>query len=209
MLFNEKKAAQVAAFFLHKSSSPAARMFGQHGRMKHLKLMKLMYLAERQSLEKYGEPMIGDSLFSMNKGPMLSSTLDLINGLSDSVEGGWDAWISDRSNHQVGLKVRVDEPQRDLLELSEADLEILSDIWANFGHLDAFELADLTHEICPEWKDPKGSSIPISHEEILAVCGRSEEEIDDLRTRIRAQRRIDRSFNDARRRADSKNTKAA
>jgi hypothetical protein len=42
-LFKEKVAAQVAAYFL----------FQARGRMPALKLMKLMYLAERRSFEKF------------------------------------------------------------------------------------------------------------------------------------------------------------
>ena len=46
-LFDEKKAAQAAAYFLLRAG----------GRLEVLKLMKLLYLAERRSFEKYGEPM--------------------------------------------------------------------------------------------------------------------------------------------------------
>ncbi len=41
-LFNEKKAAQAAAYFLLRAG----------GRLDVLKLMKLLYLAERRSFEK-------------------------------------------------------------------------------------------------------------------------------------------------------------
>lgn len=210
MLFNERKAAQVAAFFLHKGTPPALRAVGWRQRMKLIKLMKLMYLAERQSMQLYGEPMIGDSLYSMDHGPVLSTTLNLINGMTKSAEGGWDYWISDRADHRVALKTSVDDPRKELLELSDADLEILNTVWDKFGGMDAFKLAELTHQICPEWQDPKGSSIPISHEKILEACGRSEEEIEDLRARIRLQRRIDRGFNEAiQNAAKMKNSKAA
>ena len=49
-LFNEKKAAQAAAYFLLRAGGP----------LTVLKLMKLLYLAERGSFERYGTPMIGD-----------------------------------------------------------------------------------------------------------------------------------------------------
>jgi len=42
--------------------------------------MKLLYLAERRSFEKHGEPMIGDRLVSMPQGPVLSCTYNLMNG---------------------------------------------------------------------------------------------------------------------------------
>ena len=45
-MFNERKAAQVAAWFLRRSGR----------RMAHLKLMKLMYLADREALNEFGFP---------------------------------------------------------------------------------------------------------------------------------------------------------
>jgi hypothetical protein len=39
-----------------------------------IKLIKLMYLAERLSLQRYGEPLTGDRLVSMPDGPVLSMT---------------------------------------------------------------------------------------------------------------------------------------
>lgn len=63
-LFNEKKAAQAAAFFLFQAGQPVSV----------LKLTKLLYLAERRSFERHGSPMIGDRLVSMPHGPVLSVT---------------------------------------------------------------------------------------------------------------------------------------
>lgn len=45
--------------------------------------MKLLYLSERKSFEKFYVPLIGDSLVSMKNGPVLSFTLDRINSGSD------------------------------------------------------------------------------------------------------------------------------
>ncbi|HTH08426.1 MAG TPA: Panacea domain-containing protein, partial [Acidovorax sp.] len=62
--FNERKAAQAAACLLHKAG----------GSLSVLKLMKLMYLAERRSLKKYGDTITGDAFVSMPHGPVLSMT---------------------------------------------------------------------------------------------------------------------------------------
>ena len=192
MLFNEKKAAQVAAFFLRKGARGPSFIV-QWSRMKTVKLMKLMYLAERRSLEQYGEPMIGDKLYSMDNGPVLSKTLNLIHGEVPSMEGGWETWVSDRADHKVSLRRSFDDPRRDLGELSDADIEILEAVWTQYGHMEAFELARLTHEpdVCPEWQDPKGSRLDIDHEDIYQHVGRSEREIEDLRKRVSDQRKID------------------
>ena len=78
-LFQEPKAAQAAAFMLYKAN----------GKLEVLKLMKLMYLAERESFARFGEGLTGDALVSMPYGPVLSMTLDFINGGHDSVPNGW------------------------------------------------------------------------------------------------------------------------
>ena len=67
-MFNERKAAQAAAWFLRQ----------QGGRMPHLKLVKLMYLADRQSLDEHGFPITGVLAVSMPHGPVLSMTLNVV-----------------------------------------------------------------------------------------------------------------------------------
>ena len=59
MAYSEKRAAQSAAFFISRA----------RGTIEISKLMKLMYLAERESLARYGEPITGDVLVSMKQGP--------------------------------------------------------------------------------------------------------------------------------------------
>ena len=58
-LFDERKAAEAAAFLL----------FMAGGKLPLIKLVKLLYLAERLSLQRYGEPLTGDRLVAMPNGP--------------------------------------------------------------------------------------------------------------------------------------------
>ena len=131
-LYSEVCAAQVAAFFLHKAGC----------RLSTLKMMKLIYQAERTSLQRHGEPLTGNYLFSTEHGPVLSITLDHINGMIDSASNGWDAWISDKENRVLALAdhAMIRTPEDDLLALSDAALEILNEIWTDFGHLSASAL---------------------------------------------------------------------
>lgn len=180
-LFNEKKAAQVAAFFLFKASQRGANVT-------LLRLMKLMYLAERSSYQQYGEPIIGDALVSMPNGPVLSGTLELIDfGSQKSPDGGWDALIAERNDRYMALKsTDLIKSEDDLRELSESDLEILRSIWSQFGKWSALKLRDYTHnpENCPEWEDPDGSSIPIKLEKLFEVLGFPKEESEALLAQI-------------------------
>lgn len=188
-LYSEKKAAQVAAYFL----------FRAHGRLPVLKLMKLLYLAERRSYEMFGDPIIGDKLVSMDHGPVLSQTLNRINGMSSSEENGWDAWIADREGHDVALRdaSRIRSPEEDLLELSEAEFEVLAETWTNFGHLSKYQIRDLTHQICPEWEDPDGSSVPITLERLFEVLQFDEHQSQVLKTQLREQQVINAAFTSA------------
>jgi uncharacterized phage-associated protein len=188
-MFNEKKAAQVAAFFL----------FRANGKMPVLKLMKLLYLAERASYEKYGEPIIGDKLVSMDHGPVLSRTYNHIQGASSSIEGGWDTWIGDRENHDVFLQDPscIRSPEEDLLELSDADIELLEATWTEFGHLTKWQIRDYTHVKCPEWEDPKGSMIPMDLKRLFTALNYSSEQADELKARLETQDKINAAFSAA------------
>ena len=60
--FNARKAAQVGAYFAKASG----------GKINVLKLVKLIYLADRHSMELYDAPILNDVFVSMNKGPVNS-----------------------------------------------------------------------------------------------------------------------------------------
>ena len=93
-MFDEKAAAHMAVYLLRKNNAP----------MSHLKLMKLMYLSERTSLKDYANTISGDRFVSMPHGPVLSATLDHMNGYIESQPGGWDTFISALADHEISLK---------------------------------------------------------------------------------------------------------
>ena len=74
MGFNERKVAQMAAFFLGQSN----------GKMPHLKLMALLYLSDREAMRAFGWTISGDSLISISRGPVLLQALKLMNGDANS-----------------------------------------------------------------------------------------------------------------------------
>lgn len=183
MRYSEKKAAQVAAYFI----------FREGGTIEILKLMKLMYLAERESLLKYGEPITGDNFYSMNHGPILSITLDHMNNFIESEEDGWESWISDRENHMLELRVSED-PTPKLLQLCDADVEVLDSVYKEFGGYTGGELRNITHKICTEWEDPDYSSIPIPYSRVLKCVGHDPDIAMEIDHKISEQRRLDDMF---------------
>ncbi|MEH6476679.1 MAG: Panacea domain-containing protein [Sneathiella sp.] len=161
--FNPRKAAHAAAFFILKSN----------GTLNVLKLVKLLYLAERESMDRFDDPMFYDKFVSMDYGPVPSATRNLISGFVENEH--WNECISSRTGHNVGITSK-DVTLDTLDELSRADEAILEDLWGKFGHFDQFKLAEYTHKNCPEWEDPKGSSTPISHELIYKFLGKENTE---------------------------------
>ncbi len=184
MAFSERKVAQMAAYFLSRND----------GTLPIVKLMKLLYLADRKSLEWFGMPISGDRMVSMPHGPVLSRTYDLMSGSSQSGDGGWDCWVADRAAHAVSLKDCDNRAAPDFPDLSDADLEILDSIQAEFGHMGKWEIRDYTHDRCAEWRDPQGSSRPIFYKDVFLALGRSSEEASAAQQEIESYNSMDQLF---------------
>lgn len=179
-MFTGEKTAQMAAYFMDKEEKRQIEI---------LKLIKLLYLADRESTDRYGEPISYDKMVAMDHGPVLSRTLDLINGfVSDDDGAQWDAWISDRRSHSVAL--RRSAAREHLDQLSDADIEVLSAIWKRFGQLSKWQIRDYTHDHLSEWSKPEGTSHPISEYRLLRALGRSEREARETAAVIREQRQL-------------------
>ena len=162
--------------------------------MNYLKLMKLLYLADRASMKRNGHPISGDRYVSMDHGPVLSQTFNLIKGAVQFSEWGWNHWIADRADYDVSLRRKASRDALD--ELSDADLDVLHDVFEKFGKVDQWDLVKYTHRYCREWEDPNGSSVPISYEDIFKALGRSPAEAKKLGARVEQQRTIDKLFAD-------------
>lgn len=161
--FNEKKAAQAAAYLLKLNG----------GKMNYMKLIKLLYLADRNTLAHHGYTITSDNYVSMNQGMVLSNVLDLINNEVDEKESKlWAKYISVPSDYNVSLS----SPDTDMLALSEVEIEILRDVFSKYGKLGVWEIVDKIHHNLKEWKNPHGSMIPVSLKEILDAVSENKEE---------------------------------
>lgn len=167
--FNERKATEAAAFLL--------RLRG--GRMHYLKLIKLLYLADREALLRWGVPITTDRYVSMNNGPVTSRIYDLI--VDEGEKPFWSQYVSAPADYQVSL---VQEAPGD--ELSRAEEALLREIFEQYGHMYRFDLVKLVHTL-PEWKDPNGSAIPISVRDILRAGGVSEEDAEAIARELDAE----------------------
>jgi uncharacterized phage-associated protein len=174
-LFNEVKTTQAAAFLLKKNG----------GKMNYMKLIKLLYLADREALSRWERPITGDSYVSMDNGPVLSKVLDKINsgGSPFGVKSYWHEYISSPDNYNIKLLKKKSEYE----ELSPRERELLISILIRYKKYNKWQMVEICHKILPEWNNPYGTSIPIRIEDILKAIKRTErdielieDEVDDL-----------------------------
>jgi len=176
-IFNEKKTTQAAALLLEMN----------RGSMRYMKLVKLLYFIDRKSLLDLGRPVTFDNYAALPKGPIVSQTLNLITeGVEPGQESYWYNFISEKKHFSVKLKRK---PPKD--ELSEAEIDLIKEIFDENKHLDQWQTAKKTEQL-PEWEDPHGSSFQITYRDILMAEGRSSLEIkqieDELNTIALANR---------------------
>ncbi len=169
-MYSEPRASQMAAYFLLQRG----------GRMSYLKLIKLLYLTEREYLRLYGITITGDKMVSMPHGPVLSQTYDIIGSGSQS-EGGWNYWVKDEDNYEVSLT--RDFERDDLEEINDAAIEVMEGIFREFGHMSRWEIRDYTHDHCAEYDDPEGSSIPIKLRDLFIAVGKTNQQAEQLESR--------------------------
>jgi uncharacterized phage-associated protein len=167
--FNEKKTTQVAAILIAKHG----------GEVNYTKLIKLLYLVDREALARWHRPVTGDHYVSMKNGPVLSRTYDLINYAPDpDFTTVWYDYIEKKA-FDVALKKT---PATD--ELSKAELNLLEEIYERYKNKDWREMIRVCHDICTEWKHPGDTSVPIRVNDILSELRKTREEIADLEEEI-------------------------
>ena len=188
MAYEPRKAAQLIAYLILKSGFKSLSV---------LKAVKLVYLVDRESIRRYGFPVLDEPRVSMPHGPVNSWTLNFINGYVDDQGTGWADFVTDRENHMISL-ARPDIVQEDFDELSEADEQCADVVWARFGAMDRWSLRDWTHETSnvPEWKNPGLGSAEISLLSILRAVG--VENAEEFDATAQAFTAIDKAFEAAR-----------
>lgn len=177
--FRSRKAAQICAYFVLKSN-------GHHpGVIEKLKLIKLVYLAERKYLADNLESMLLDELYSLPHGPICSSTLNGINGAIH--HHIWDQFLAHNGNEVCAIK---HFGRDDFDEVSDDEIDTLENVWTQFGHMTASQLRNWTHENCPEYTEVSpGRRLEITYREILEALG--VEGAEDIDRRIADFRRAE------------------
>jgi uncharacterized phage-associated protein len=135
---NYEKCTQALNFFAYKAG----------GQINKMKALKLVFFADRYHVRKYGRLLTNDSYVAMEHGPVPSKTKDIAESndyLEEAIKEYSQEFVDPINNLVICSINTVDENV-----FSESDLEALNFAWDTFGHLDQFQLRDITHYY-PEW----------------------------------------------------------
>jgi uncharacterized phage-associated protein len=133
-VFKIDKAVQTAAYLIKKNKGKP---------FSYLSLIKILYLAERQSLIESGEPIFGDDFFAMDYGPVVSNVLNLVRGVIRDQR--WNSYIINAPDCCLELKK---DPGTGLL--CQYEREILDSIFSKFEGMNRWDVVDETHQL-PEY----------------------------------------------------------
>ncbi len=158
-VFSPERAAQAASFFVKRSPG---------NMLTRGKLIKLLYLADRESLSQRGFPITGDDSYAMHDGPVLTQVYDLIKGSSHKPDFQeiWSRFFESAGSNVV-LKADPGDTK-----LSENDFSILDAVFAEFGHVNFRQLSSYTHSL-DEFKNSyrNNTSTRITTETMLDAIG--------------------------------------
>ena len=135
---NEKKLIQALNFFAFKEG----------GAISKIKAYKLLWLADRYHLRKYGRMITNDGYYAMPKGIVPTEAKHIMDGIPNLKCGNYikeyleisDSALSYASSKEPNMRV-----------FSKTDTDALNVIWANYGSMDASHLSAMSHRF-PEWK---------------------------------------------------------
>jgi hypothetical protein len=172
-----KKATQAVARLIEKSGGPSD----------YLRISKLVYLSDRESILKRGIPIVGGEYFSMRMGPVISQIMDFVHSRNAP---GWKSTISIRHGNEIRLE-RI--PDSDALSKSEMD--ILDSTVRQHLNKTTDELVHWCHLNCPEYEKVTGQGRkPITVESILKSEGRSASKIKAIVEEAEHLEEMDRLF---------------
>jgi len=162
--FYPEKAVQAVAFLLRRERGH---------RMNYMRLLKVLYLAEREILAESGKPLTGSRVVAMQRGPVLEDLLKLVRGEHYAISK-WSPFIQ---VDKYTLEMATD-PGSGLL--SRFVVRKLTEVADRYQDYDEWDMVEETHKL-PEWtrNNPGESSreIPLLH--ILEALG-LDREIDKI-----------------------------
>ncbi|MCH8852187.1 MAG: SocA family protein [Planctomycetes bacterium] len=148
-----------------KAVAAMVYLISKLGSLDKVKLMKLLYMCDREAFLALGRPVTGDRQFAMPYGPVPSKCLNLIN--ESSPEDRFFRYI-----HVVDNQISVAKNHPELPSLEPDELQVLDRIIDSYGNIETWALRDLLHK-APEFKEfhQQGTSTLIPYEAMLKHHG--------------------------------------
>lgn len=156
-------------------------------RMSRLRLLKLLYIAEREALKEKGRPITGDRISAMQHGPVLSDIYDMIKD-THADPAPWPDFIASHHNDVVL------EGSPGTGDLSRWEVNKLQEIWTRYENRSDWDIVDNVVHKLPEHIEygPKSNtSRPIPHKALLLLLGLSEEDAEQILEDAREEVRLD------------------
>lgn len=144
--------------------------FSNHTNTKYLgkiKLMKLFYFLDFEHVRNYGIPVTFDTYYHLEKGPIPSYIMNLVNDIND---GGQNEMLIDtvKFNKPLGTDRMVQTlPVRQFTEkdaevLLESELKILKKVCERFYNTKTDEIINISHKEAPWLETKEFQPIPYS-----------------------------------------------
>lgn len=148
--FNPHKILQILYYLQNNVSGKK--------RYNYMYLLKLLFLAERLHIRRYGVPMSFTRYVAMKDGPVSSETKDI---LLSEFSFFYDMTKQEKQLLRNNVE-KVNDYQRKIKKqkqnlLSKSEVEALDFSIKKFGKFDQFVLSNITHDY-PEWKKVERNS---------------------------------------------------
>jgi len=160
--FDVEKAVESILYLAYRVSSPT-----------YMLIAKLLYFADKTSLEEYGRFITGDTYVAMKHGPVPSETYNLMKAGNDGDQYGFTV----ENNHHI-------KPLRDANTdlLSDSDIICLDKILKAYAHFPTWYIREISHDDLWEefWEkatEQGKASTPIPVEKIVETF----DDADDLK----------------------------
>jgi len=182
-----RSTAQTKPFHARMAAVVAYLTATVGGGSDYVRMLKLVYLADRESLARRGHPITYDDHLALQMGPVPDDTYQVLE--RSEATGVWAnqiAVLGDRGNRVVTAKVSTDVAAAGF---SPADRDILDKIVKVHGRKTRETLVADTHKLS-EWKKVRevDNRKKITYEDIFEALGRSPEEASETASAIRAYR---------------------
>ncbi len=166
--FNLRKAIQACGVIAEREQK----------RLEFIRLLKLLYIAERETLREIGGPIVGERYIAMRNGPLHDYVYAMVKG--ESIHSSqWNQYF-ERDGHYVRMIV-----DSGVEALSRFEVRKLHEVVDRYRNVDTWELVEMTHTF-PEWQlaypDPtENTSKQISADALLRGVGCSAEEVENIK----------------------------